>query len=143
MCDRRGNGWNWRWGQPGRRLDSQRALPEIWTSMRYRELRLWRGAGSDRRRAFWRKLVIEGWPLVERAFRIWRPVSSTGSTMLIRFATAVDDCSVRSRRYRRDAAGRVVRVVGSNADETPQVEAETRLRNAIDGMEAASPISCR
>jgi PAS domain S-box-containing protein len=112
---------------------------KIWTSMRYREMRGYEAAPEVTDIAFWRKLVIEeDRPQVVKAFADLEAgtVDRVDVVMRLRHASG-RLLHVRSKAVsERDAAGRVVRIVGSNTDETQRVEAETRLRNAIDSMES-------
>jgi signal transduction histidine kinase len=112
---------------------------KIWTSLRYREMRGYAMAPEVTDLSFWRKLVIEeDRPQVAKAFADLEAGLVDRIDVLMRLHHSSGRLlHVRSRAVsERDAAGRVVRIVGSNADETQRVEAETRLRNAIDSMES-------
>ncbi|HSE74820.1 MAG TPA: LytS/YhcK type 5TM receptor domain-containing protein, partial [Dongiaceae bacterium] len=111
----------------------------IWTSSRYREMRGYGSAAEISSLAFWRNLVLpKDLPKMENAFSdleggrvdridlLARTRHCTGRTLHIR-SRAVSE---------KNAAGDVVRIVGSSVDETERVEAETRLRNAIDSMDS-------
>jgi PAS domain S-box-containing protein len=112
---------------------------KIWTSTRYREMRGYALAPEVTDLTFWRKLVVEeDRPQVAKAFTDLEAGTVDRIDVLMRLRHSSGRLlHVRSKAVsERDATGRVVRIVGSNTDETPRFEAETRLRNAIDSMES-------
>jgi PAS domain S-box-containing protein len=112
---------------------------KVWTSHRYREMRGYESAPEITDLAFWRALVIEDdRPRVGQAFADLEAgrVDRVDVLMRVRHRNG-RIIHVRSQAVsERDASGKVLRIVGSNADETQRVQAETRLRNAIDSMES-------
>jgi PAS domain S-box-containing protein len=112
---------------------------KVWTSFRYREMRGYESVAEITHLAFWRALVIEeDRPRIAEAFTDLEAGRVDRIDVLMRVRHRNGRLiHVRSQAVsERDASGKVVRIVGSNTDETQRVEAETRLRNAIDSMES-------
>jgi signal transduction histidine kinase len=112
---------------------------QIWTSFRHREMRGYEAAPEVGDLAFWRSLVhpddlprmLEAFAdleagHVDRVDLVARTRHRSGRTLFIRSRAVAE----------RDAAGKVTRIIGSSFDETERVEAEGRLRNAIDSLDS-------
>jgi signal transduction histidine kinase len=112
---------------------------QIWTSFRYRQMRGYEGVAEVTDLAFWRNLVepqdlphmLQAFSdleagRVERIDLVARTRHPAGRTVFIR------SCAVAER----GSDGRIMRIVGSSSDETERIEAENRLRNAIDSMDS-------
>jgi PAS domain S-box-containing protein len=112
---------------------------KVWTSHRYRDMRGYESMPEITDLAFWRALVIEeDREHVAQAFTGLEAgrVDRIDVLMRVRHRNG-RMIHVRSQAVsEKNASGRVGRIVGSNTDETQRVEAETRLRNAIDSMES-------
>lgn len=112
---------------------------KLWSTLRHREMRGYQTAPELTDLSFWRDMVVpEDRAVVENEFAdleagrieridmMMRVRHRSGRIVHLR-STAVAE---------KSATGAVVRVVGANADETKRVEAEARLRDAIDSMES-------
>lgn len=111
----------------------------IWTSARYRAMREAFDAPEVTSLEYWRDYVIEeDRPAVSRVFGDLESgkVDQADVPMRLRLRSG----RVRHMRSKavseRDAAGRVIRIVGSNTDETDRILAEGRLRDAINSIES-------
>ena len=112
---------------------------QIWTSFRHREMRGYEEVAEVTTLAFWRSLVHpDDLPRMLQAFAdleagrvdrvdlVARTRHRSGRTLFIRSRAVAE----------RDATGKVTRIIGSSFDETERIEAEGRLRNAIDSLDS-------